>query len=176
MESTSLHGEDVSAVLSSLSLNNHTQQTFPPGSSSKPTLLSTFAIYPIFDTLCSFMDIKGLIELQKVSKEFAANLAIHRKERWNVNKKLTRFVRDPIKLRSLLGLHDALISGSFVLQFLDGVVWKESDLDIYVEDGMGAKALDHFLKTEGYKLESSKRTDTDGTGYMVDEIIKARIS
>jgi hypothetical protein len=31
--------------------------------------------------------------------------------------------------------HSALISGSFVIQFLDDVLWEESDLNIYIQKG-----------------------------------------
>lgn len=59
------------------------QSNRPP----KPTLLSVLSVYPIFDTLCSHMDIGGLITLEKISKELAGHLATHKKERWNINKR-----------------------------------------------------------------------------------------
>jgi hypothetical protein len=100
----------------------------------KPTLLSVLNIYPIFNVLCSCLDTGGLITLKKISRQFASHLAVHKRERWNVNRRLKRFVRDPAKLRSMLGRYDALISGGFVIQFLDDILWPESDLDIYVEE------------------------------------------
>lgn len=84
-------------------------------------------------------------------------------------------MRDPIRLRSLLGKHDALISGSFVIQFFDGVLWKESDLDVYMEDGMSAKAFNHHLiEVEGYKLIRSRRSEDvqDEFSYQESGIVK----
>lgn len=84
-------------------------------------------------------------------------MSTHLKARWDINKKLRRFVTDPEELRSKLGEHDALISGSFVIQFFDGVVWPESDLDIFVENGKGASELGrHLLESEDYELVSVK--------------------
>jgi hypothetical protein len=55
---------------------------------------------------------------------------------------------------------DALISGSFALQFFDRVVWSESDLDIYVQHSRltaqseESDALAQYLvSVEGYALD-----------------------
>ena len=44
-----------------------------------------------------------------------------------------------------MGKNDALISGGIALQYFERVVWKESDLDVYVQDGPKAKALAQYL-------------------------------
>jgi hypothetical protein len=55
--------------------------------------------------------------------------------------------------------HGALIAGSFATQFFDNVLWKESDLDIYIQDGEGAAAFaNHLRLTEEYTLEKSTIT------------------
>jgi hypothetical protein len=46
-----------------------------------------------------------------------------------------------------MGKHDALISGSIALQFFERVVWRESDLDIYVQYGPKAEAMAHYVST-----------------------------
>lgn len=50
-------------------------------------------------------------------------------------------------LRQKIADADALISGSFALQFFEGTVWREADLDIYVQ-GMGW-ALNGVEEEEG---------------------------
>ncbi len=68
------------------------------------------------------------------------------------NKRLRRFVDDPARFSSLIGRYDALISGSFAVQFFERVMWHDSDLDLYVEDGPGYEALCKFVvDVEGYR-------------------------
>ncbi len=54
---------------------------------------------------------------------------------------------------------DALISGSFGLQFFDRVVWEDSDLDIYVkgnwEDAGPNSFCEHLVQVEGYTLKNT---------------------
>jgi hypothetical protein len=57
--------------------------------------------------------------------------------------------------------HEALISGSFALQFFDRLLWKDADLDLYVDYSLrGAEratdALGQYLKkVEGYDLQAA---------------------
>ncbi|KAL9002532.1 MAG: hypothetical protein Q9180_009968, partial [Flavoplaca navasiana] len=70
-----------------------------------------------------------------------------------------RFVNDPIGLRSKMGELDALISGSFAIQFFERVTWPSSDLDMYVKEGEGSDALCAYLvESEGYTLQATKAT------------------
>jgi hypothetical protein len=93
------------------------------------------------------------------------------KERWNINRRLGRFVRDPCKFRSAIAHHDALVSGSFAIQFFDDVLFNGSDLDAYIQDGEGASAFGHYLRRgEGYALEKEKIEHA----YSLDEIFKVR--
>jgi len=85
------------------------------------------------------------------------------KLQWNINSKLRAFLGDPIAFRSRLAQCNALISGSFALQFLERVVWPESDLDIFVEDGPGSLSLcDYLSNEEGY----SRGKDKGRIGYI----------
>ena len=134
-------------------------------------LLGVLALYPIFDTLCSHLDISGLITLRKISKKLGTHLSTHMKERWNINRRLGRFVRDPCKFRSAIAHHDALVSGSFAIQFFDDVLFNGSDLDAYIQDGEGASAFGHYLRRgEGYALEKEEIEHA----YSLDEIVKVR--
>ena len=79
-----------------------------------------------------------------------------------------------------MGRLDALISGSFVIQFFDGVVWEESVLDIYIHETKAAE-LGHYLVTEeGYELQvSSSLLDAQGCPNEADLVkvgIPPRIS
>jgi len=111
-------------------------------------LVNLLENYPVFNNLCSHLEIVEINTLRKVTKRWSNNLSAHLTERWNINKKLRRFVTDPKTFRSVLGSCDALISGSFAIQFFDGVVWEESDLDIFVECSENAARLIEYLETE----------------------------
>ncbi|KAL9114895.1 MAG: hypothetical protein Q9227_001138 [Pyrenula ochraceoflavens] len=83
---------------------------------------------------------------------------------WDIDRALSRYVQNPKKLRSLLAKTEALISGSFAVQFLERVEWEGSDLDIFI--GSRSVAKDHetpdasilfsFLMEEGYKKMKPK--------------------
>lgn len=73
---------------------------------------------------------------------------------------------EPRKLRSQLRESDALISGSFAVQYFDRTIYHDSVLDIFVKKGEYARGLEEFLTlTEGYRLAytnaSRKATETD---------------
>ncbi|MCJ1467351.1 hypothetical protein MMC07_005975 [Pseudocyphellaria aurata] len=58
-----------------------------------------------------------------------------------------------------MGRYGALVSGGFATQFFERVLWKESDLDIYIEKGHEADAFGAYLiSKEGYKV-SGRSTD-----------------
>ena len=46
-----------------------------------------------------------------------------------------------------MGKNDSLISGGIALQYFERVIWKESDLNIYVQDGPKARALAQYVST-----------------------------
>lgn len=61
---------------------------------------------------------------------------------WNVDRGLYRFVQDPKRLRSQMGIHNTLISGSFVVPIFERLVWKDADLDVFFEGEFGASAME----------------------------------
>lgn len=132
-------------------------------------LLDILDIYPIFSNLCSHLDISGILLLRKVTKKWACHLDAYSRSCWNINRKLSRFVEKPVGLRCKLAELNALISGSFALQFFDDVVWKESDLDIFAQKGDECKVLEEYLvNEEGYVLEQCKEQEDYAMGGLVE--------
>ena len=71
-----------------------------------------------------------------------------------------------------MGICNALISGSFALQYFEGVRWTEPDLDMFVEDGSDATEMEHYLcKSEGYRV-SSERDPNDEVYNIVNRMNK----
>lgn len=53
-----------------------------------------------------------------------------------------------------MGYCDALVSGSFALQFFENVLWEESGLDVEVERGVNFEAMHEWIVSPvgGYTL------------------------
>jgi len=61
---------------------------------------------------------------------------------------------------------NALLSGSFALQFFDRVVWKDSDLDVYVQspwlrsDNTSLLVLGQYLvSTDGFNIGKTQKVE-----------------
>lgn len=123
----------------------------------RPSLLDFFRAYPILEQLLKHLRIVDVITLTRTCEPLShLYQTLLELKPWNVDHDLLRFVKDPRGLREQLGKHDALISGSFALQFFERVCWEESDLDIYVEQGEGATQLTRYLKkVEGYQYKEN---------------------
>lgn len=123
-----------------------------------PGFLDVFHLesrYPIFDRICSYLPIASIIALTRTCRGLSGLYQSLLPLQWNVDRLLSRFVRDPQFFRSQLGRHNALVSGSVALQLFERVLWKESDLDIFIERGDDAEAFAKYLtKEEGYKFHS----------------------
>jgi hypothetical protein len=125
--------------------------------SNEATKWQCLLLFPVFDTLCTYLEPPDLLAIRRTTKEFAALYSYVGASQFKINLLLKRFVEDPIALRSTLATHDALISGSAALQLFERVVWSDSDLDIYVENDENNTALltlrDYFIKSEGYTVK-----------------------
>lgn len=119
-----------------------------------------FLTYPIFDRICTYLQPRELVRLRRTTKELSGFFESLFGSQWNINRPLTRFVSDPVAFRSGLFVHNAVISGSFALQFLDRVVWEESDLDIFDEFGPGAARIgEDSTKSENYEIQAPQPWD-----------------
>lgn len=66
-----------------------------------------------------------------------------------------------------MGKYNALVSGSVALQLFERTLWKESDLDIFMETGENAEAFgDYIMEKEGYRYVKT----TVNHGYMMPDI------
>lgn len=93
--------------------------------------------------------------LQRTTKAFSELIDTLRStvQVWDINAYLQRFVSNPIKLRSVMARHDALIVDRVALQFFDGSK-EETPLSILVEGNKeygGMKEIWKLLEGEGYK-------------------------
>ncbi|PQE10290.1 hypothetical protein CJF32_00000788 [Rutstroemia sp. NJR-2017a WRK4] len=122
-----------------------------------------FLCYPIFDKIYSHLDPVDILFLRLTTKKLSPCFESLFKTQWNINRQLTRFVKDPISLRSLLAKHDALISGDDTVQFFKRTIWDDDDdfgLDIFVDTLSPFRKSDpideYLIGREGYELQSTK--------------------
>lgn len=139
---------------------------------AKPGFLDIFHLelrYPIFDGICSHLPIDSIIALTRTCRGLSRLYQSLIPQQWNVDRHLSRFVRDSQFFRSQMGRYNALISGSVALQLFERALWKESDLDILIEKGENARAFGSYLaEKEGYRLEKT----SENHGYMMPDIVE----
>jgi hypothetical protein len=132
----------------------------PTKQASSSPLLDIFTQHEryhlIFDNVYQRLDIKDIIAISRTCKKLSSFYIKMLPCRWNINRRLARFVNDPRNFRSKLGYADALISGTFALLFFAQLYWLESGLDIYVRQGSKADALIRFIgEDKSYKFDHS---------------------
>ncbi|TGO09082.1 hypothetical protein BTUL_0180g00150 [Botrytis tulipae] len=130
-----------------------------------------FLCYPIFDNICAYLDPNDILFFRLTTKQLSSSFDSLFKAQWNINRQLTRFVKDPVGFRSKLAEHDALITGSFALQFFERRFWLDSDLDIYVQGANDLRNPEqigkYLVNHEGYNLQGSK---TEANGGLINHV------
>ena len=100
--------------------------------------------------ITGYLDTKDFLSLACTTFSLRQSL---RADRWDINRKLSRFFRDPIALRNLQARTNAIVSGPFALGFAEGKTWKDSYPVIWVHKEYRDKWLD-YLSAEGYVSQS----------------------
>jgi len=117
-------------------------------------LLDRDRFFPVYEGLCSSLDVVSIVQLRKVCKR----LRSFGKELWDVDRLIGRFMGDSKGFREEMRKHDAVVSGGLALQFFARATWKESDMDVFVRKGPGVDAFHKYLtETEGYKFSGISR-------------------
>lgn len=119
-------------------------------------LLQREDYYPVFDRICSYLGIEDIISLTRTCKRLSSLYQVLLSTQWNVDRALRRFVDNPHQFRSKLGEYNAIVSGSFALQFFDRVVWPESDLDIFILDSRQEGFMAYLCESEGYVCDTTE--------------------
>lgn len=121
-------------------------------------LLNAVAIPNVFNTLVSMLSIGEFVALSRTCRELSKTYNdLVAQGLWDIDRWLERFVDEPRALRQKIGESDGIISGGFAMQFMDRILWdpKNSDLDICVQSGDKAMAMEKYLEeAEGYDLAS----------------------
>lgn len=116
----------------------------------------------------------GAIDLARLSSTSSTLRQRLAPQRWDINRKLRRFTKDPCAFRSCLGTCQALSSDDFAFQFMGGMDCTVSDLAIYVGRDrvvkrdtrlVHAETLHNLItEEERYTFDSSSTCDVDVEG------------
>ncbi|KAI0816589.1 hypothetical protein GGR55DRAFT_697422 [Xylaria sp. FL0064] len=127
------------------------------GEGNGSTLRYLLSQYPIQSRIIRDLDMRSILNLCRTSSDLRADIY---SDLWDINKKLGRFFQNPRAFRTELGRADALIGGSFALQFFANKFWPESDLDINLRDGDGVESLARYLtEVEGYEVARNQELE-----------------
>lgn len=130
------------------------------------------SLYPIFRRICDFLSIGEILALQRTCTAWKGLYQYFLQHEFNINRRLGRFLQDPISFRCQLGRSNALISGSFALQFFERVLREDSMLDIFVQNGQDAEGLkNHLLVKEGLVGDGSGGSGGSDHDYANPDVV-----
>ncbi|PPQ65617.1 hypothetical protein CVT26_000559 [Gymnopilus dilepis] len=103
------------------------------------------------------LDILSLLRFSRSSTCLRSIYFCYKETAWDPVKSYQRWFNHPAAFRRLLRRTNAVISGSFALQFFDRSYYPDSDMDIYLRCA-GAMDVCRWLTTEGYRYVKSDKS------------------
>ena len=97
-----------------------------------------------------------MARLGKTCRAAREALRVYTEYAFSINRSLLRFFEAPVAFRAHQARTNALISGSFALQFFDRGIYEGSDLDVFCAYREDDPALGLWLLAEGYVFVPGK--------------------
>ena len=144
---------------------------------SRRSLVNLFsdALFPVQQTLCKYLDIQDIVNLTRTCKALESLYRRLLSTQWNIEKQLGRIFRNPRLFRNLLlGQCNALIYGSFALQFFQRAECATTDLDIYIHESRDDVSHLYLTVNEGYKLLEERQAGLPHRSDIVSKRIYSR--
>lgn len=117
-----------------------------------------FAMHPVYDNIFSRLSpLSLIIRMANLSHDIKAINTDFTTRAYNINRRLAYFFSEPLAFRALMARTYMIISGSFVLQFLDRTHYPGSDLDLYVHPDDSILDICLWLEQEGYVYVPASR-------------------
>jgi len=93
--------------------------------------------------ITSYLAVRDLLHL----KQTCQSLAHVEQHVWNLNRSLQRYFKDPHGFRRAIRETEAILSGSFVVEFLSRCsnTWQSSNLDVFVGHAGYREAMGRYL-------------------------------
>lgn len=135
-----------------------------------------FSSGPILDELGRHLEIRDIVNLSKTCKGLSGLYNEVSRLQWDIDTLLKRFLKYPKHFRQRLGLTEALITGSFALEFFERPFWRAPNLDLVVQEGERAFGLLEYLtRCEDYVYDKEPEPDTVPHGFRyVDKVSHMR--
>ena len=123
--------------------------------------------YEAFELIRHHLTTQSVIALTRVCRQLSGLYRYLLPKEWSIDRHLSRYVKDPNRLRSEMAQSNALISGHVATQFFERVVWQNSVLEIFVQNSSSEGSnLISYLEDEGYTKVSSRATGFNGVSHV----------
>ncbi|PPQ66494.1 hypothetical protein CVT26_011182 [Gymnopilus dilepis] len=136
---------------------------------SSPFMFSSFEMFllracpAVVLQLFDSMELLTLINISASSRALRRLFLSYAQRVWDPAKRFRRWFPNVLEFRRVLRSEDAVISGSFALQFFDRSFYVESDMDIFVRIA-GVTGLCGFITSQGYRYQGRP------LGYVLDAL------
>jgi hypothetical protein len=94
-----------------------------PSLGTQANIFDLFACYLVLNRICFYLSIETIVALSRTCKRLAHVYRDLFQTQWNINMKLSKFVADSPRFRLQLRESEAVISGSFALQFFEQITF-----------------------------------------------------
>ncbi|KAF2501971.1 hypothetical protein BU16DRAFT_532402 [Lophium mytilinum] len=130
---------------------------------------------PMVDRIIQYLEPTDIVKLRRVHRAFThEGYETALRTQWNINTALQRYFKSPIAFRNRLEKSSGVISGTFVLDFLDRRRGRPL-IQVIVDDRSPHKdQLVAYLLEEGYTIASEDRSDESSKFAGSDWITRAR--
>ncbi|PPQ97600.1 LOW QUALITY PROTEIN: hypothetical protein CVT26_002399 [Gymnopilus dilepis] len=139
----------------------------------EPSSFESFLLRSSSAVLCRILqqaDVLSLVSLSRTSKTLHAIYRWFAEKAWDPNWRYRQYFAHVHAFRRLLRRCDALVSGSFALQYFERKRYINSDMDIYLRTG-GVIEMCDWLKKEGYRC--TDRGAAYGQASRTQHVIRA---
>ena len=117
-------------------------------SSSRADFLNVFdrkIHYPIFSAFCGYLSIAEIVSLTRTCKKMSDLYRYLLPKQWNVDEALRCYFDDPHGFRSQMAKCDALIFGSFAIEFFERAALNSKVMNMMIRQGVGCELLSSYL-------------------------------
>lgn len=144
----------------------------PQGAVFEDLFWDVFSSGPILDEIGRYLEIADIVNLSKTCKSLSGLYNEVSRLQWDIDSLLKRFLKYSKHFRQQLGLTEALITGSFALEFFERPLWRAPNLDLVVQEGERAfRLLEYFTRYEDYIWDKEPEPDTVPHGFRyVDKV------
>ncbi|KAI4133452.1 MAG: hypothetical protein LQ338_000188 [Usnochroma carphineum] len=124
------------------------------------SILNPDTHYEAFQSIRPHLSSGSIVSLSRVCKQLSGLYRHLLPKEWDIDQHLSRFVKDPIRLRSEMAKTGALITSDVATEFFARAIWQESILEIFLQLGEHAfNCEEYIMDIEGYTDQTSGNSE-----------------